>query len=287
MPSFKSGTLWPLVVHRTEAALRCGALQPIATLSERVEQAGVRFIIRMISSPQRKQKERSENPFLPFDEALFVSEISDTHVCLLNRFNVIEHHLLFVTRYFEDQELPLTLNDFAVILTALREVDGLAFYNSSHVSGASQPHRHLQLVPLSLVPEDRLPMSPLIRAALCLDDQQRALPFRHAVTRIPQCWLEDTSASAAAMQDSYVQLLRTAGVIDCTTLDAEEPLAPYNLLVTREWMLLVPRSRECWQRVSINALGFAGSLFVRERRQMRAIKAHGPMNVLRSVAVSA
>lgn len=106
MPSFKSGTLWPLVVHRTQEALRCGALQPIATLSERVEQAGVRFIIRMISSPQRKQKERSENPFLPFDEALFVSEISDTHVCLLNRFNVIEHHLLFVTRYFEDQELP-------------------------------------------------------------------------------------------------------------------------------------------------------------------------------------
>lgn len=287
MPSFKSGTLWPLVVHRTQEALRCGALQPIATLSERVEQAGVRFIIRMISSLQRKQKERCENPFLPFDEALFVSEISDTHVCLLNRFKVIEHHLLFVTRYFEDQELPLTQNDFAVIRTVLREIDGLAFYNSSRVSGASQPHRHLQLVPLPLVPEDRLPVSPLIRAALCLDDEQHALPFRYAVMRIPQRWLEDTSASAAAMQDSYVQLLRTAGVIDCTTLDAEEPVAPYNLLVTREWMLLVPRSRECWQRVSINALGFAGSLFVRERRQMRAIKAHGPMHVLRSVAVSA
>ena len=287
MPSFKSGTLWPLVVHRTQEALRCGALQPIATLSERVEQAGVRFIIRMISSLQRKQKERCENPFLPFDEALFVSEISDTHVCLLNRFNVIEHHLFFVTRYFEDQELPLTQNDFAVIRTVLREIDGLAFYNSSRVSGASQPHRHLQLVPLPLVPEDRLPVSPLIRAALCLDDEQHALPFRYAVMRIPQRWLEDTSASAAAMQDSYVQLLRTAGVIDCTTLDAEEPVAPYNLLVTREWMLLVPRSRECWQRVSINALGFAGSLLMRERRQMRAIKAHGPMHVLRSVAVSA
>lgn len=287
MPSFKSGTLWPLVVHRTQEALRCGALQPIATLSERVEQAGVRFIIRMISSLQRKQKERCENPFLPFDEALFVSEISDTHVCLLNRFNVIEHHLFFVTRYFEDQELPLTQNDFAVIRTVLREIDGLAFYNSSRVSGASQPHRHLQLVPLPLVPEDSLPVSPLIRAALCLDDEQHALPFRYAVMRIPQRWLEDTSASAAAMQDSYVQLLRTAGVIDCTTLDAEEPVAPYNLLVTREWMLLVPRSRECWQRVSINALGFAGSLLMRERRQMRAIKAHGPMHVLRSVAVSA
>ena len=287
MPSLKSGTLWPLVVHRTQEALRSGALQPIATLSERVEHAGVNFIIRMISSLQRKQKESPKNPFLPFDKALFVSEISDTHVCMLNKFNVIEYHLLFITRYFEDQELPLTQNDLAVILTALREVDGLAFYNSSRVSGASQPHRHLQLVPLPLVPEDRLPVSPSIRAALCLDDEQHALPFRHAVMPIPQGWLEDTSASAAAMQDSYVQLLRTAAVIDCTTLDPEKPLAPYNLLVTREWMLLVPRSRECWERISVNALGFAGSLFVRERRQMRAIKIHGPMNVLRSVAVSA
>ncbi len=76
-------------------------------------------------------------------------------------------------------------------------------------------------------------------------------------------------------------------MIDFTTLDPEEPLALYNLLVTREWMLLVPRSRECLEHVSINALGFAGSLFMRERRQMRAIKIHGPMNVLRSVAVFA
>ncbi len=76
-------------------------------------------------------------------------------------------------------------------------------------------------------------------------------------------------------------------MIDRAPLDPEKPLAPYNLLVTREWMLLVPRSRECWARISVNALGFAGSLFVRERRQMHAIKAHGPMNVLRSVAVSA
>ena len=49
--------------------------------------------------------------------------------------------------------------------------------------------------------------------------------------------------------------------------------APYNLLATRRWMLLVPRSRDCFDSVPVNALGFAGSLFVRDEAQMQAAKA--------------
>ena len=60
--------------------------------------------------------------------------------------------------------------------------------------------------------------------------------------------------------------------------------APYNLLVTRRWMLLVPRSAECVEGVSVNALGFAGSLFVRDAAQMEVIKRLGPMTVLQRAA---
>ena len=41
------------------------------------------------------------NPFLPYDPDLVVADISDTHVALLNKFNVIDHHLLIVTRCFK------------------------------------------------------------------------------------------------------------------------------------------------------------------------------------------
>jgi ATP adenylyltransferase len=58
----------------------------------------------------------------------------------------------------------------------------------------------------------------------------------------------------------------------------------YNLLLTRQWMLLVPRSRERFESISLNALAFAGALLVRDERQMAALKKHGPMSALKHVA---
>jgi ATP adenylyltransferase len=49
-------------------------------------------------------------------------------------------------------------------------------------------------------------------------------------------------------------------------------------------MLAVPRVRECYGTVSVNALGFAGSLFVKDTEQLETIRAAGPMNVLKRVA---
>ena len=61
--------------------------------------------------------------------------------------------------------------------------------------------------------------------------------------------------------------------------------APYCLLVTREWMLLVPRTREFFEGISVNALGFAGALLVRNQEQMKLLKKHGPMTALAHVAM--
>jgi ATP adenylyltransferase len=52
-------------------------------------------------------------------------------------------------------------------------------------------------------------------------------------------------------------------------------------------MLLVPRSEERVEGVSINALGFAGSLFVRDAAQMKVIERLGPMAALQRVALPA
>jgi ATP adenylyltransferase len=49
-------------------------------------------------------------------------------------------------------------------------------------------------------------------------------------------------------------------------------------------MLLVPRSAESHQGIEVNALAFAGALFVRDDRSLGIIDAQGPMAVLRGVA---
>jgi ATP adenylyltransferase len=49
-------------------------------------------------------------------------------------------------------------------------------------------------------------------------------------------------------------------------------------------MLAVPRRCEDFQGVAINALGFAGSLFVRDEKQFTTIVGAGPMAALAAVA---
>ena len=52
-------------------------------------------------------------------------------------------------------------------------------------------------------------------------------------------------------------------------------------------MLVVPRSRERFESISVNALGFAGSLFLRSQEELDRVRATGPMQVLRAVAMPA
>jgi ATP adenylyltransferase len=53
-----------------------------------------------------------------------------------------------------------------------------------------------------------------------------------------------------------------------TTAGNSPPAASYNLLVTRQWLLWVPRSQEFFEGISINALGFAGALLAKDTVQL-------------------
>ena len=66
------------------------------------------------------QKKEQNNPFLPYEEALWVRHLSPTHTLLLNKFNVVPHHLICVTREFEQQTQPLTAADLNTTWTAMQ-----------------------------------------------------------------------------------------------------------------------------------------------------------------------
>jgi len=289
----RPGTLWPTLLDQTRAAEDAGALQPIETVQRFVEDGGVRFLIRQVSSLARKFLEQTAgglkpaNPFLPFDEMMFVADVSDTHVALLNKFNVIPRHLLIVTRRFEDQELALTAADFKALWTCMAEFDALGFYNGGAEAGASQPHKHLQMVPLPLAPPaSGVPMESLLEKATGPGiSTVPGLPFAHAFCRLPAGTLRDPGAAAAQSQRLYLELLAATGIAPVASTDGLRQSAPYNFLVTRDWMLLVPRSREHFGSISLNALGYAGSFFVRDEAQMESVISAGPMGVLEAVGV--
>ncbi|WP_228036533.1 ATP adenylyltransferase family protein [Dolichospermum flos-aquae] len=280
------GTLWTSVKQTTEQALNSGALKSIPTELEIVEQDGIKFMIRILANLNRKQadKEKQEqqiartgkefNPFLPYEQDLFVTDISPTHVCLLNKFNVVDNHLLIITRIFEQQETLLTLEDFTAMWACLGEFEGLVFYNGGKLAGASQPHKHLQIVPFS---ETDIPISPLLKTAKLENNMGtiREFPFLHAFTNL------HSSESPKVTLEKYHNLLQKMGI---KPLENNLQSGAYNLLITRKWMLIVPRKQEEFAEIYINSLGFAGALLVKNQQQMEILKNINPINILTNVA---
>ncbi|CAM2189924.1 sulfate adenylyltransferase (ADP) / ATP adenylyltransferase [Paraburkholderia sacchari] len=299
-------TLRDAIAQRMRHALQCGALQPVETTLTHVDDGGVRFTVREVSSLARKEAARHagapsqdalqtptptpprRNPFLPYDEDLCVGDLSSTHVALLNKYSVLDGHLLIVTRRFVPQEALLDHADFAALLVALRGYDALGFYNGGPAAGASQPHKHLQAVPLPLdVAGASVPIETLLAAVAPNGSRVPGLPFAHAFARLD---LAGNAAEATADQeahrarDTYRALLRAVdiGIVEVDGVPHQR--TPYNLLVTRRWMLVVPRATERVEGISVNALGFAGSLFVRDAAQRETLARIGPMTALASVA---
>lgn len=290
--ALEPGTLWGLTRERARHALARGALEPIDTEEHVLPEAGIPFSVRRISTLRQKgealkeQDRTGTNPFLPPDPDLVVTGLSPSHVAVLNRFPVMRHHLLILTRDFEDQALPLTAGDFYALAQCLGEIDGFAFYNSAPEAGASQPHRHLQLIPFPL---GRGPEPTPVERALApvLRDPGRAtlpaFPFRHAVAPLPETAWDDpggTRHAAEALHLAYRALAARVGL----RLPVGEATRPYNLLATRRWVMLVPRRREDFEGVSLNALAFAGSFLVEDLEGLEVIRRHGPLAALRAAA---
>lgn len=296
------GALWPAILRQTDHAIGSGALHSIETEQTFVEQDGVRFLVRLASNIIRKERDKKiqarraqqtgtrYNPFLPPEKDLTVADISATHLAVLNKFNVVDHHLLVVTRTFADQDTLLTQEDFAALWIAMAEYPSLGFYNGGRVAGASQQHKHLQVVPLPLTKQGpALPIEPLLVSEQAPGNmvENSMLPFRHAFTWLDPMLGKDPAIAGPTAFALYRQMLASVSITPLRVRDQVQHSTPYNLLVTERWMLLVPRSVEHFGPISVNSLGFAGSLFVRNEQELELVKAHGPMTILQSVTLPA
>jgi ATP adenylyltransferase len=278
------------VLFAVQRARAARALVPIETQVTVVEEHGLALELRHASALALKDVnraarggagpgERPVNPFLPFDPEMFVADAPGavvaedaltSHVLLLNKFPVVEGHVILITRDFREQlDIP-SIADFRALAWLMAGLDGLLFFNGGSQAGASQAHKHFQLIPKTPLPID---------SAI---DRGVALPFRHALVRHEFDAGRGLDSAALGLADAFVTAARSLGF----NLRAHE-LPPCNLLITRRWLMLVPRTREHWVhgdiRVSINALGFAGSLFLRVPEHMQALSGFGVLKALEFV----
>ncbi|GAB0494153.1 hypothetical protein MMPV_005443 [Pyropia vietnamensis] len=360
------------LVHATSArALAAGTLAPIATTTSVHPDSGIPFLLHTLSGPRKptareptaparapqpgSTPKKRFNPFLPYEPSLFVAAAPPAHVVLLNKFPVVADHLLLVTSAYEAQSSLLTAADLNAAWAVLAEVDGLAFYNAGGMAGASQHHKHLQVVPTPLARLEggagqgngdadggdsggdgggRTPVEAALRASAsatkCGDLYTvGAFPFAHAACRvddIPHRSSGDGVDAGAVLMERYTRMLHTflrdipglaeagdaagggAADVDETPATAvadadaqpgidddgapwpSRPIAggrspfPYNLLLTREHLWVVPRRAECVGDVSLNSLAYAGAMLVRDAAQAEAVLEGGGVAALAACA---
>eukprot|EP00752_Nemacystus_decipiens_P005376 g4876.t1 len=276
--------------------------------------AGMDFIVSVISSNALAAKAAvatppasaaSRDPFDPrvLDPRLVVEDLPPSHSLVLNKFNTMRNHGLVITKDFRPQEEALSEADFGAWYRVVEQLPGVGFYNSAEEAGASQSHKHMQVIPddalwdyrpaaPEAVPVDE-PISRLVGTSRDVERIWRIPEFRfqHALVLLPSLHElagkrgsgtgDPAEAMAAHLKERYVRLLREVGFDTSSALATEKPAAtaaaavpasslpPYNAILTTRWMMVVPRSRREWGGLDVNGMGFLGALLVREREKKK------------------
>jgi sulfate adenylyltransferase (ADP) / ATP adenylyltransferase len=187
---------------------------------------------------------------------------------------------LIVTNEFESQQDPLNSNDLAAAWLLCRDLDGLAFFNAGPKSGASQPHKHLQFIPLPIHPEIQMfPIEQLFDASLSSVQITPKLPFVHFAI----FWPQTAAIHGEYLHSQYNQLLDRLTSFHRSVNPTDVNQVDYNLIMTKKFMLVAPRSREHTDGVFVNSLGFAASIFVKTEEQYQTLLKLSPLTVLSRV----
>ena len=244
------------------------------------------------AATEPKPTNKKPDPFAnPSEDLLIATGIGNgKHTLVLNKFPIIRNHFIMATREWKAQDHLLDADDLAATYACLQAWSGpsplFAFYNSGPESGASQPHRHVQFVPVEAMRnEQQNTWDPLIDHVHHKADFGYIpnLPFAHFALSIPK------DPSAETLHSIYLALYKAA----VTAAQQDKPAAAteikgstaasisYNLSMTTSTMLICPRRSEkatlaaaevTSGEVSLNGTILAGTLMVKNENEWMLLR---------------
>ncbi|KAI2469273.1 HIT-like protein [Annulohypoxylon bovei var. microspora] len=237
-----------------------------------------------------KPKVPNGKPFNPFENpspSMLISELPPSHRLVLNKFAIVPEHVILVTKEVKPQTHVLESNDIDATFACIQtyHADGqelFAFFNSGPHSGASQPHRHLQLLPVERMRDglDSIDQgSEWSVLAETLTGPGKVLPFNIFTTSMR------SDMSAKERHSAYLELYRraTKSVFpDREVKDEGEAQISYNFAMTSSTMALCPRTAEGVMiknksgedigQVSLNGTVLAGTALVKNQAEWDALR---------------
>ncbi|KAF1934035.1 5',5'''-P-1,P-4-tetraphosphate phosphorylase 2 [Didymella exigua CBS 183.55] len=254
----------------------------------------LRFCPSLAKKPIPKLEKPSPTPkkhFDPFDNpspSLHITDIptdAPTHLLVLNKFPIIANHFILATKTNKQQTHILEQDDLQATYACLKAwgedaTQGskqkrlFAFFNSGEHSGASQPHRHLQFLPVENMRDHEgangwgLLIDLILKSGKVAGSmpywQDPNIPFAHFGRRFDA---EPTGEQLVSIYNELYGLAKDA-VDDFIAKDpgrfalhptegGDSPIS-YNLAMTTEGMVILPRRSEgtMLKRPDGNEIGF-------------------------------
>ena len=224
---------------------------------------------------------------------------------MLNKYPVIHRHSILSTIGFKKQTDFLGSQDLDVTYSCLQAWESsnteespsrlFAFFNSGEHSGASQPHRHLQLLPVEDMTDlgspraDWQPLIDLMTEPFPDDSsvlRNPSLSFHHYAMNIPE------NPGTGVLQGLYRHLYECASRAvrawneehlseqTAASNNTREATISYNLAMTTRAMAICPRRKEAGKiltcgvegSVAVNGTILGGTLMVKELNDWEAVR---------------
>ena len=271
----RSEKYWKKALEQTCLSINKNSLHPIETevvTTDFYEKQD--FVIRKLDTSKFNKKicyGPKQNPFNPWEKVLEIEKIGNYHQLILNKYPVQKGHILLITNKWKPQNGWLDLNDWIAIQKVNKDTSGLWFFNSSPKAGASQPHRHIQLLRRSHG-EDTCPREKWFLDLKIRNDNGTKLKKSIIVSHFN--FLENSTYN----YNLYLELTKKIGLGD--PFNDDKPRYPYNILITNNWMAIIRRKFDHLHGFSVNGLGFAGYLLITEKSDINYLKDFGPEKLL-------
>ncbi|KAF4459668.1 5 5 -P-1P-4-tetraphosphate phosphorylase 2 [Fusarium albosuccineum] len=330
MPRIKAPSNLPELVKSTFAKARSeGDLHYYPTQVTILHVNAIPFQLRFSPAlankpkPPPKDVSKPQKPFNPFanpDPALRIADLGASHYLVLNKFAVVPEHFILATTEFKPQTHVLEESDLEATLACIEAYeaarrtdeeqghrdgelgggDGLyAFFNCGEHSGASQPHRHIQLLPIARM-KDGFEHG---ASWSVLADQltTKIAPFATFAEEIKP------GMSGQDLHSIYLRLYRkacravafhTKDPVHAEEAPAEGPTRiSYNMAMTKNTLVVCPRLAEGAKLLSqdgdvlgslaLNGTVLAGTALVKNELEWEALKRdpEGLCHVLQDIGV--
>ncbi len=276
----RSEIIWSKALETSKKALSSGAIIPLDTFKYKSLKVLIDYELRFLKSPNPKylvEYGPKRNPFIPWDSRLEIQSVNNTHTLILNKYPVHIGHMLLITNKWKPQNGWLNIHDFDAIEYVDNDTSGLWFFNSSREAGASQPHRHFQLLPRHHN-ESVCPRYDWFCSLLNSRNKLFSL-ISHCIAIKPR--KNTYKSNSNELYNSYKTMIKEMNIGDVDLNN--KPLKPYNLLITSEWIALVKRRKDKSNGFYINALGFAGYFLGTKYSNVDELIKFGPEKILKDV----